>query len=112
MTTTAPEPIRVLIVAGSARRQDGCPGLDGKARFLMQRMAARLTATHVISEGCQIAVEGYRQAGQNAIFEAAPFERRLRDALSASQQVQGRASHFVTAGRHLLGLPPDTTMFI
>lgn len=84
----------------------------GAPLTLDQRMAARMTATHVISEGCQIAVEGYRQAGQNAIFEAAPFERRLRDALSASQQVQGRASHFVTAGRHLLGLPPDTTMFI
>ena len=35
-------PLKVLLVAGSARRLDGCPGLDGKARFLMHRMLARL----------------------------------------------------------------------
>lgn len=38
-------PLRVLIIAGSARRQNGCPGLDGKARRLMQRMAAGLPAS-------------------------------------------------------------------
>jgi NADPH-dependent FMN reductase len=39
---TETRPLRVLLVAGSARRVNGCPGLDSKARFLMQRMAARL----------------------------------------------------------------------
>ncbi len=84
----------------------GCP------LTLEHRVAARLAATHAINEGCQIAVDGYRAAGQNAVFENAPFERRLRDALSASQQVQGRPSHFATVGRHLLGLPPDSMMFL
>ncbi|GJD99862.1 MULTISPECIES: NAD(P)H-dependent oxidoreductase [Methylobacterium] len=37
-------PLRVLVVAGSARRVDGCPGLDGKARALMHRMLGRLPA--------------------------------------------------------------------
>jgi multimeric flavodoxin WrbA len=37
-------PLRVLIVAGSARRLHSCPGLDSKARALMQRMAAALPA--------------------------------------------------------------------
>lgn len=87
--------------------------VDGGAPLtLEQRIDARLASTHTINEGCQIAVEAYRAAGQNAIFENAPFERRLRDALSASQQVQGRASHFATVGRHLLGLPLDTQMFV
>lgn len=84
----------------------------GAPLTLDQRIDARLASTYTIHEGCQIAVEAYRAAGQNAIFESAPFERRLRDALSASQQVQGRPSHFATAGRHLLGLPLDTQMFI
>jgi multimeric flavodoxin WrbA len=35
-------PLRVLIVAGSQRRHNSCPGLDSKARALMQRMAARM----------------------------------------------------------------------
>jgi hypothetical protein len=54
----------------------------------------------------------YRAAGNTAIFPSNPFERRLRDALSAAQQVQGRQSHFVTVGRHLLVLPPDSMAFV
>jgi alkylation response protein AidB-like acyl-CoA dehydrogenase len=84
----------------------------GAALSTALRIDARLACTHTIHSACQIAVEAYRAAGQNAIFENAPFERRLRDALSAAQQVQGRQAHYATAGRHLLGLPLDTTMFI
>lgn len=76
------------------------------------RVDWRLAATHAISEGCQVSVDAYRAAGQNAIFEDAPFEQRLRDAMSAAQQVQGRATHYITVGRHLLGLEPDTAMFL
>lgn len=35
-------PLRVLIIAGSNRRQYNCPGVDSKARALMLRVAARL----------------------------------------------------------------------
>jgi multimeric flavodoxin WrbA len=40
----APEdrPFRVLLIAGSNRRQYDCPGIDSKARALMFRMADRL----------------------------------------------------------------------
>ncbi|PHY14090.1 hypothetical protein CSW58_01525 [Caulobacter sp. B11] len=37
-----PRALRVLVVAGSQRRHNSCPGLDSKARALMQRMAAAL----------------------------------------------------------------------
>src|ERR1700744_415481 len=37
-------PLRVLVIAGSQRRLHSCPGLDSKARALMQRMAAMLPA--------------------------------------------------------------------
>ena len=45
----SPEPteeraLRVLVIAGSQRRHNGCPGLDSKARALMLRMAAALPA--------------------------------------------------------------------
>jgi hypothetical protein len=79
---------------------------------LQHRVDWRLATTHAINEGAQIVMEVYRLAGQTAIFEEHPFEQRLRDALSASQQVQGRTSHYTTVGRHLLGLPLDTTMFV
>jgi len=35
-------PFRVLLIAGSNRRQYNCPGVDSKARALMLRMAERL----------------------------------------------------------------------
>jgi len=85
----------------------------GGSRLTMEhRIACRLATTHAINEGVDVVARAYRLAGQTAIFEANPFEQRLRDAHAASQQVQGRATHYVTVGRHFLGLPPDTTMFI
>ncbi len=40
--TTSERPFRVLIIAGSDRRQFNCPGVDSKARALMLRMAEQL----------------------------------------------------------------------
>lgn len=37
-------PFRVLLIAGSDRRQYNCPGVDSKARALMIRMAERMPA--------------------------------------------------------------------
>jgi alkylation response protein AidB-like acyl-CoA dehydrogenase len=75
-----------------------------------ERANHKLATTYVINQGVDIATEAYRAAGQTAIFPINPFERRLRDALSASQQLQGRPSNFITIGRVLLGLPPDTIL--
>lgn len=40
--STQQRPFRILIIAGSDRRQYNCPGVDGKARTLMLRMAEML----------------------------------------------------------------------
>ena len=77
---------------------------------IAQRAELKLATTYVINQGVEIATEAYRAAGQTAIFARNPFERRLRDALSASQQAQGRPSNFITIGRVLLGLAPDTIL--
>jgi indole-3-acetate monooxygenase len=75
-----------------------------------ERANLKLASTYVINQGVEIATEAYRAAGQTAIFPTNPFEQRLRDALSASQQTQGRPSNFITIGRVMLGLPPDTIL--
>ncbi len=75
-------------------------------------IAIRLCSTHVINEGAALTTDVYRAAGATAIFPTNPFERRLRDALTASQQVQGRIDHYATVGRHLLGLKPDANIFL
>jgi alkylation response protein AidB-like acyl-CoA dehydrogenase len=77
---------------------------------IKERANHKLATTYVINQGVDIATEAYRAAGQSAIFPINPFERRLRDALSASQQLQGRPSNFITIGRVMLGLPPDTIL--
>ena len=76
------------------------------------RSALKLATVHVINECVEVITGAYRAAGATAIFPRQPFERRLRDALTASQQVQGRVQNYLTAGRCLLDLEPDTTMFL
>jgi hypothetical protein len=51
----------------------------------------------------------YHDAGSIAVFEENPFERRLRDIHTVSQQAQGRILHYETVGQILLGLPPENT---
>jgi alkylation response protein AidB-like acyl-CoA dehydrogenase len=77
---------------------------------LEERASLKLASTHVINQGVEIATEAYRAAGATAIFPSNPFEQRMRDALTASQQLQGRPSNFITIGRVMLGLPPDTIL--
>ena len=85
---------------------------DGNPLSYEQRASLKLATTYGINEGVEIATEAYRAAGATAIFLGNPFERRMRDALTASQQTQGRGTNYLTVGRCLLGLPPDTTMFL
>jgi alkylation response protein AidB-like acyl-CoA dehydrogenase len=70
----------------------------------------KLATTYAINQGVEVATEAYRAAGNNAIFATNSFERRLRDVFSASQQTQGRPANFITIGRVMLGLPPDTLL--
>jgi hypothetical protein len=43
-TAADQRPFQVLVIAGSQRRLNSCPGLDSKARALMHRMLGRLPA--------------------------------------------------------------------
>lgn len=79
---------------------------------LHDRVDLKLCTMHVIQDAVDITIEAYRAAGASAIFPSGPFERRFRDALTASQQVQARSTNYVTTGRCLLGLKPDTKMFL
>lgn len=43
-------PLRVLLLAGSQRRQYNCPGVDGKARTFVKRMARQLEARFEVDQ--------------------------------------------------------------
>jgi len=101
---------RAYVDATFAEAWRGSEGRD--ALTMNQRMDIRLAATTAIGQATDLTAAAYRAAGATAIFNANAFERRLRDSHAVSQQAQARGTHFETVGRHLLGLPPDTTMFL
>ncbi|HEY5637074.1 MAG TPA: acyl-CoA dehydrogenase family protein [Burkholderiales bacterium] len=83
---------------------DLCAALQqAPALTLAQRMDLRLAATQAIREAKAAGGFAFEAAGATAIFSANPFERRFRDLHAIGQQVQGRASHYETVGRFLLG---------
>ena len=77
---------------------------------LIVRADLKLASTYVINQGVEIVTEAYRAAGATAIFPSNPFEQRLRDAMTAGQQTQGRPINYITLGRVLLGMAPDTIL--
>jgi alkylation response protein AidB-like acyl-CoA dehydrogenase len=74
-----------------------------------ERVRVRLASTHAIHEAAAVVDVAYEMAGSNAIFANGPFERRFRDVHAVTQQLQGRAAHFETVGRFLLGLDPSSS---
>jgi alkylation response protein AidB-like acyl-CoA dehydrogenase len=74
---------------------------------LEHRMLIRLASTWAIHQARDVADTVYAAAGSTAIFQSQPFERRFRDMHAVTQQVQGRAAHFETAGQYILGLESD-----
>jgi alkylation response protein AidB-like acyl-CoA dehydrogenase len=71
------------------------------------RMRLRLATSHGMNEATDVAIACYRAAGTTAILDAAPFERRFRDAMSASQHLQAMPGMIEMVGRHLIGVEQD-----
>jgi alkylation response protein AidB-like acyl-CoA dehydrogenase len=72
-----------------------------------QRIDIRMAITFGIHEAKAVADVAWDIAGANAIFSSGPFERRLRDIRTLTQQLQGRKSHLQDVGAYLLGLEPN-----
>ena len=71
------------------------------------RIEIRQAATYAIHTSRDMAHHVFHEAGSTAIFNKHPFERRLRDVNSVSQQLQGRRTHFETVGQYILGGEPN-----
>lgn len=68
-----------------------------------RRMRLRLATTWGMNAATDVSIASYRAAGTTAILDTAPFERRFRDAMSASQHMQAMLAHVEMVGRHLIG---------
>jgi alkylation response protein AidB-like acyl-CoA dehydrogenase len=71
-----------------------------------RRIDIRMATTFAIHQANAVADAAWQIAGATAIFTSRPFERRLRDIKTVTQQVQGRPSHLQDVGAYLLGLDP------
>jgi alkylation response protein AidB-like acyl-CoA dehydrogenase len=67
------------------------------------RLRLRLATTWGMNEATDVSIACYRGAGTIAIADRAPFERRFRDAMSASQHLQAMLPHVEMVGRHIIG---------
>lgn len=67
------------------------------------RLRLRLATTFGMNEATEVSIACYRGAGAVAISERAPFERRFRDAMSASQHLQAALPIVEMVGRHIIG---------
>ena len=67
------------------------------------RLRLRLATTYGMNEATDVSIACYRAAGTTAILDSAPFERRFRDAMSASQHLQAMLPHIEMVGRHIIG---------
>jgi alkylation response protein AidB-like acyl-CoA dehydrogenase len=72
--------------------------------ILDHRIRLRLATTHGMNEATDVSIAAYRAAGTTAILNSAPFERRFRDAMSASQHLQAMMPHIEMVGRHIIGV--------
>ncbi len=71
-----------------------------------QRIMVRLASTHAIRKSAEVVDAAYSICGSDAIFTANPVHRRFQDVHAITQQIQGRMTHYDTAGQHYLGLEP------
>jgi indole-3-acetate monooxygenase len=67
------------------------------------RIRLRLATTWGMNEATEVSIACYRGAGTGAILDSGLFERRFRDAMSASQHLQAMWPHAEMVGRHLIG---------
>ena len=72
-----------------------------------QRIKLRLAATFGIRKSKEIVETAYELCGSNAILDTNPIQRQFQDIHVVSQHIQGRATHFETAGQFFMGLDPQ-----
>ncbi len=75
-----------------------------------QRIEVRMASTYAIRQASEVVDSAYEMFGSDSIFKRNLLQRRYQDMHVIAQQIQGRATHFETAGRYFLGLEPGGMM--
>ena len=72
-----------------------------------ERIRLRLASTHAIRKAAEVVDICYNLCGSSAIFASNPIQRRFQDVHVITQHIQGRPTHYETAGQFFLGLEPE-----
>ena len=88
----------------SAMWQGAC---QNRSLTYEERIRLRLASTYGIRQAGEVVDIAYTLCGSDAIFATSPIQRRFRDVHTITQQIQGRLSHYNTAGQFFLGLEPE-----
>ena len=72
-----------------------------------KRVMLRLAATFGIQKAKEVVDTAYDLCGSNAILDTNPILRRFQDIHVVSQHIQGRSTHFETAGQFFMGMEPE-----
>ncbi len=72
-----------------------------------QRIKLRLASTHGIRKATEIVGTAYELCGSNAILDTNPIQRKFQDIHVVSQHLQGRATHYESAGQFFMGMEPQ-----
>ena len=78
-----------------------------KPLTIEQRVKLRLAATFGIQRSKEVVESAYSLCGSNAILETNPIQRQFQDINVVSQHIQGRPTHFETAGQFFMGMAPE-----
>ena len=85
--------------------------VDRGALTPAERIRLRLAGTHGIRTAARVVAAAYDVAGSGGIFKSNPVQRRLQDVQAITQQVQGRMTHYDTAGAFYMGLDPKSSYY-
>ena len=75
------------------------------------RAAYHIAILQTVDTAVEVVDRLHRALGTPVIFSGHPIERALRDVHTAAQHIVVSPARYVSAGRALMGLDPDTTMF-
>ena len=78
----------------------------GRPLTMSERIHMRLASTFANRKAADVVDIAYTLCGSSAIFESNPVQRRFQDVHVINQQVQGRLTHYDTAGRFFMGMDP------
>lgn len=84
---------------------------NGSTATVKERALLRLACVHATKAACEVVERAYHAAGSVALLDTSPLQRALRDVHAVRQHMMVADRYRQDAGRVLLGLEPQESLF-